>query len=282
MSKEDYGHFKFLGLTVVQEEKQISMCQDAYIQTIQLMNIEGNDSGRRLNRTESRMFKSIVGQIQWTSKQTRPDLSFAGCVLSTKVKNATVADAKAANKYLKNMQSKSVMVVIADTGDIKTSRLLVYSDSSHANLPKGASQGGFIIFLQGANKLTSPLSWKSHKLKRVVKSPMAAETMAFLEAAEQALLLKAVLVEIHDIETLPIICVTDNKSLYDAATNSTTLEDKRLYVDMCAVREMIEENEIQIRLTTSANQLADCFTKGTASSDRLLQVLSGAEVVNIE
>ena len=45
-----------------------------------------------------------------------------------------------------------------------------------------------------------PLLWKSHKLKRVVKSAMSAETMALLEGAEHAILLKALIQEIIGID----------------------------------------------------------------------------------
>ena len=68
-----------------------------------------------------------------------------------------------------------VSVEISDIGDFKLVSMLLFSDASHAG---GGSQGGFVLLLQGHNSKIAPLLWKSHKLKRVVKSAMGAETMA--------------------------------------------------------------------------------------------------------
>ena len=209
-------------------------------------------------------------------------MSYATCDLSTRVKNATVADVRKANKQLKNMQNKTVKLLIQNTGKFDMSKLLVFSDASHGNLPKGASQGGFLVFLQGQNELMTLISWKSHKLKRVAKSAMAAETMAFLEAAEYATLLKCLVCEMYNIQQIPIVCVTDNKSLYQSSSSSSVIEDKRVYIDICAIREMIEKGDIEIRLTPSKDNLADCLTKETASSEKLLRVLAGDEVIHFQ
>jgi len=138
-----------------------------------------------------------------------------------------------------------------------------------------------VIFLQGSNDNLSPLIWRSHKLKRVVKSAMGAETMALLEGAEYVMLIKTIIKEITLID-LPIICISDNKSVVDAINSTSVLEYKRLYIDICALRQMIERKELnRIILTTSQNQLADCLTKATASSQKLIQVLSGEEIYKL-
>ena len=208
-------------------------------------------------------------------------MSFSACELSTHVKNATVADVKKANKQLKNLQSRTVCLKLADVGDLSTSRFVVFSDASHANLPQAASQGGFIIFIQGSNKKSCPLTWKSHKLKRVAKSPLAAETMALLEAAEHALLMKATVMELLGLDTFPITCVVDSKSLADAVHTSTTMEDNRVYIDICALREMVERGDITVKHVKRDNQLADCFTKGTSSPEKLLQVIEGRKLIDV-
>ena len=60
---------------------------------------------------------------------------------------------------------------------MRQSALYVYSDASIANLAGCSSQGGYVIFLKGENGKVSPLVWTSNKLKHVVKSPKAAETI---------------------------------------------------------------------------------------------------------
>ena len=122
-------------------------------------------------------------------------------------------------------------------------------------------------------------------LKRTVKSTMAAETMAFLEAAEHAMLLRQLLSEILDIESanIPIVCCIDSKQVHDAVNSTKTCEDKRNQIDIKALREMIENKEIEAtRKVSSENNLADCLTKETAPADKLMRVISGATTLNIE
>ena len=54
----------------------------------------------------------------------------------------------------------------------------------------------FIIFLVGENKVSSQIMWKSKKLRRAVKSAMAAETLIQVEAAEACFWLANLLSEI--------------------------------------------------------------------------------------
>ena len=56
----------------------------------------------------------------------------------------------------------------------------------NANLPNGANQGGFIIFLANQTQSSCPISWASGKVKRILKSRLAAETLAMVEAADTA------------------------------------------------------------------------------------------------
>lgn len=70
-----------------------------------------------------------------------------------------------------------------DLGDPDLWRVRVYSDASHANLPNGGSQGGLIVFIEGNGRL-SPIVWRSKRLDRVAKSPLASEVMEFAEAAD--------------------------------------------------------------------------------------------------
>ena len=217
-------------------------------------------------------------------EQIRPDISFAACNLSTLVKKAAINDVQTLNKQIRKLKEglEQKKLFIPDIGDVTESTVVVYSDASHANLHDGGSQGGFIIFLQGVNDKSTPIGWKSHRLKRVVKSAMAAETMSFIEAVEHALFYKAILQEIYncDKSKFPIICVSDNKSLIESAASTKVLEDKRLQIDICSIREMLQNQEIKsINWVPSQDQLADCMTKATASSGKLMEVIVGNEVL---
>ena len=105
--------------------------------------------------------------------------------------------------------------------------------------------------------------------------PWERKQWLFLEGAEHAILIKALIKEMLNI-SLPLICISDNKSLVSSVKSTKVIEDKRLYIDICALREMLQKGEIaELTLTTSKEQIADCLTKSTASPDALLAVLTG-------
>ena len=92
------------------------------------------------------------------------------------------------------------------------------------------------MFLQGRNGKYMLLDWQSRKLKRVVKSTLTAETLALQEVIEAAIMIKAMFLEILNVDAhnqiLPIKCVTDSKSLHDAVYSTKTLTEKRLKTEL--------------------------------------------------
>ena len=71
--------------------------------------------------------------------------------------------------------------------------LVVYADAFFANLPDQGSQSGYIIFLANVSKPCIPLNWQSKKIKRIVRSSLSAETLAFGDAFDDALALQAII-----------------------------------------------------------------------------------------
>ncbi len=255
------------------------MRQDSYIDGLVPIRTDDLPTSGSFNSTQIRRVRGLVGQLQWAAKLTRPDISFSSCNLSSRAKDATMIEVKEANKLLKKLKQQQYKICIPNIGNIVEASLVVFSDASHKILADGNSQGGFIVFLKGINEKFSPLVWTSHRLKRVVKSAMAAETMALLEATEHAMLLKSVLLDIYNINDtscFPISCFIDSKQTHDAVTSTNVIEDKRTLIDVCAIRQMLEKGEIAaVNWISKDKQLADPLTKCTASSELLIQVLSG-------
>ena len=129
-------------------------------------------------------------------------------------------------KYVKNVQS---CIQFPKLNNMDHLRIVVYSDASYANLANGGSQGGHIVFLNDDSNNCCPLAWNSTKIKRVVRSTLAAETLAFVDGLETAYLMAKTIGELISGEKetlLPIYCLTDNKSLFDAEHTLKTVNDK--------------------------------------------------------
>ena len=143
---------------------------------------------------------------------------------------------------MKNTQSFICFPKLSNLQDL---RIVVYSDASYANLPDGGSQGGHLVFLSDANGFCCPLAWHSTRIRRVVRSTLAAETLALVDGLETAFLMAKTVGEIISCKResmIPIYCKTDNKSLFDAVQTLKVISDKRLRVEMSMIREMVEKN----------------------------------------
>ena len=91
----------------------------------------------------------------------------------------------------------------------------------------------------------------------------------------RCLLLEILMLEQQN-QILPIKCITDSKSIHDAVYSSKTLTKKRLKIELCAIREPLEKEEIHsVTRVNRSNQLADCLTKEGATREKLYNALSG-------
>ena len=85
----------------------------------------------------------------------------------------------------------------------------------------------------------------------------------------------------HDGKQLNIIAYTDNQSLYDAAHTLKQTLEKWLLVDISAIREMVEKDEINITWIEKTKQIGDILTKAEASSNVISGVLSSLKVIEL-
>ena len=76
---------------------------------------------------------------------------------------------------------------------------------------------GRVIFLVNDSGNTNVLKWQSKKISRVVKSTLAAETLALLDAAETGYYIKRLIESFLGLNSgsIEVRCFTDNKSLVD-------------------------------------------------------------------
>ena len=237
-----------------------------------------------LLKKEKRALRSLIGQIGWIAGQTRPDLLFDYCDLSSRVKNGTIKDLFHANKVVAKAKLDSTTLTFPAFSKPEEMYFATYNDASFGNLKDGGSQGGFVCFLTDSTGLCCPIMWQSRKLRRIVKSTMASETLIQVEAAEASYWIANLLAEIlckkRESRVMPRIeCFTDSNQLYDAVHSLKLIEDRRLRIDMGLLQEMIQRKEIsRIVWVEKGKQLADSLTKLGASSAKLLEVIERGEL----
>ena len=150
----------------------------------------------------------------------------------------------------------------------------MYADASFNNDKDGSSQGGHIVFLKDKDGNSCPITWRSNKVRRIARSTLAAETLAFSDGCESALFINQLAQEATLMPTpKEILGFSDNRSLFEAANTTSQVSDRRLRVEVSMIRQMQERHELTIRWISSQNQLADSLTKKGAPFLQLIHVL---------
>ena len=273
--------FKYIGFRITQDKNGIVLDQSKYVENT---TNKANDPKRALAKQdlltpeEQTEYRQLIGQMNWAVQGTRPDMAFELIDLSTKLKQGNINDLARAIKVVNRL--KDVRSIISfPTLSSKTSdwKIVVFTDASLCNINDGTgSTGGHIVWLVDCHGKCCPLFWHAGKIKRVVRSTIAAETLSLQEGLECSFYYRKMIENILGIpdKTIPIIAYVDNKSVIEAVYSTKLVDDKRLRVDIAAISECLARNEIcEIKWCPGKVHLADCLTKRGAAGYNLLQVL---------
>ena len=181
------------------------------------------------------------------------------------------------NKVIARAKSSELSLKFQPLGRDEELHLMVFSDAAIGNLLDGGSQGGYIILLVGESGKFS-IWWSSKKIRHIVHSTLAAETISMSEAIGIAIFISTLFSELTtgkpDPHELPIICITDCKSLFEAVKSSKSVKEKRLRIEISGIKELMADGQIkEFRSCKDKMQLADCLTERGASPLFLRSIL---------
>ena len=189
-------------------------------------------------------------------------------------------DIREANKIIKFAKSNRSFITFPSL-HLPSVKVTIYSDASFNNLCNGASQGGHIVLLTDQFNNSCPISWKSNKVCRIARSSLAAEALSFSGGSDTAYFINQLAQEVGLVRSpSPIFTYADNRSLNDSANTTTQVTDRRLRVEISAIREQQGNREISICWISKEKQLADCLTKKGASCTYILSVLQEGKVTH--
>ena len=279
--------FDYIGFQVIQDSGNIMIDHSGYMQKLDNKIIDPKRAYMKhyvLNSKEQTAFRQMVGQLNWAVQGSRPDMAFEMINLSTKLKEGTVGDLLRATKAINRLKEiDSVLAFPSLKADVKDWKIVTFTDASLGNLNNGAgSTGAYIIWLMDSNRNCCPLSWKENKIKRVVRSTIAAEALSLQEGLECSYYYRKIVEDITGVppRTIPIVAYIDNKSVIEALHSTKLVDDKRLRVDIAAIQESLEKNDIkEINWCPGNKQLANCMTKLGTSGYELLNVLQCGKMI---
>jgi hypothetical protein len=181
----DYDNVKFAGVNINKTSNGFEVHQHDYIQKLQPLSAESTFED----------YRSLRAKLMWLIN-TRPDISCATSMASRTTKDLFAIKPteyiKKLNRIVRHVKTINLPLLYPRL-DLDTLKLVAYTDSSFSNNEDLVSQLGYIIFLSDSTGACQPLYYSSHKSKRVTRSVLGGEVMAFADGVDMAVMLK------HDI-----------------------------------------------------------------------------------
>lgn len=277
--KVEEANFKYIGFQIKQNSNGIHLDHSEYMDKLEhsrIDSVRASDRKSTLTEEEQSLYRMLVGQINWAVQGSRPDLAFELVDLSTRLAEASVSDLLRAIKVHGRLKDISPILFFPHLEGIPTNdwEIILFSDAALGNINDGkGSTGAHIIWIKDRLGNCCPVCWKSNKIKRVVRSTLAAEALSLQEGLETAIYYRAVIKDIGIGDDIPITAFVDNKSVVDAIHSTKLVEDKRLRIDIAAILEMTLKNSVHVKWCPGKLQLANTMTKRGASGLELLKVL---------
>ena len=294
--------FRFCGKNVKQKDHTIAVDQFDAIESIDYMVLA---PARRklpnatLTEEEKSNFRALIGQMDWVTRQSRPDLTVNVSMASQSMGRPTVKDVVELNKAVKMLKetSDAKWRFVASDLTLEECRVFCFADSSFANGEGLKSQCGYVVGLtresitDGSEHPIYLLETYSGSIKRVCRSTLAAQSNGFLAGAEAAEYVRMILMEVkypterlidldREFKKDRVLCFTDAKSLESSINKDAGIsQDKRVRILLAQVKELLGLNDYQddknlyaIWVDTS-QMLADVLTKCGCEREPLLSAL---------
>ena len=270
--------FQFLGLDVNQDmnDYSIVISQQKFLDNLQLPNLElnGRTKEDKLEPAEVELLRGSIGKLISVTNQTNPTVSYDVCVLGSSVTKATVGDYKHCMKVIRQVKTSPLSIKFQSLGSCKDVKLLLFTDASLNNRTKGRSQGGYLIFIVGANGSASLIAWRSRRQSKVARHTLEAETIALADGLDFCLYVVKILKSILNCVEIPIICKCDNRDVCTAVVSDKEVSNKRLALEVWALKELISNFPVVIEWISGDFQLADILTKVGVSNKLLTETLA--------
>jgi hypothetical protein len=199
-------------------------------------------------------YRNIVGSLMYAMLGTRPDLATAVSVVSKYLDKPKPTHVKLVQHILKYLQvNQNYKLKFQNYGSVI---LTGFADAGYANDDNYKSRSGF-CFLLG----NSLISWFSGNQSVVAQSSAEAEYYAAVSAANEAIWLKQLLLDLG-FSQQTIIINEDNQACIALTKNPEDHKrTKHVQVKYHVVRDYVNKNIVKFIYCPTADQLGDIFTK---------------------
>ncbi len=259
-----------LGVSIVQSEDCIWLHQKQYIlsmlQKFGLMDAKSvstpadqnvklvKDDGVSKKLEDKAHYQSMVGSLLYAAMSTRPDIAHAVGAVSKFCAQPTEAHLTAVKRVLRYLSGTRDFALKYQKSKEPP---IGYADADWAgdHDDRHSTSGNVFIFGGGA------ISWLSKKQAVVALSTSEAEYIALSSAAQEAVWLQKLLLELQ-MPIQPITVMEDNQGAIALAKNPIAhSRTKHIDIRFHFVREAQEEELIKIKYCPTEEMVADLLTK---------------------
>ena len=232
----------------------VSMPMDPNIQI--KPNPEGNEGSR------SNYYAKLLGELQFLTNATRPDIAYAVNKLSSYTANPNlqhVGALKRILRYLKGTKNLGIMYSSKPQNSIQQNNNLFYgyADAAYANTDDYKSTSGYVFVVAGG-----AITWKSKKQTTIALSSTEAEYIALSKAGREACWLCNLYEEIGYNQLSPNIIKGDNEGSISMARNPQFHKrSKHIATRWHWVRDLVQNGIVSIESCRDPDQTADVMTK---------------------
>ena len=265
----DEGTEDFNGSRIIvhKEGYGITTIQKGQAEKLGLLNTKAPDLVKRF--VEQRARGAYISSI--CQPEAAFDYSTAAQHLEPGPKEAKALNARI--KWQMDNKTRGLNYIELDPLDL---RLYVFVDGSFANNKDMSSQIGYIIVLGNEEPTTRDnevrirgniIHWSSTKCKRVTRSVLASEIYGMVQGFDVGYVIHHTvntILERLSLPKAPLVLCTDSFSLYQCLVRMGSTNEKRLMIDLMALRQSYENREIDdIRWIHGTSNPADAMTKAS-------------------
>ena len=168
--------FSYLGFEISQTDNCIRFDLSAYLSDVKEVSVDFLSA----DKFHMRDLRALLRKLQWIACQVQHDIAFSVSSLLSFAGQWQRCHFLSANKIVRKLKfSSDLCLIYQKSGNLsEPCSNHVFTDASFGNLPCGGTQAGYLVFINQPGCKPALLSWRSQKLRRVVRSTLFAETVA--------------------------------------------------------------------------------------------------------
>lgn len=205
-------------------------------------------------------YREAIGALMYIMVGCRPDIACAVTILSRFCSEPKLPHWLAVKNVMKYLKATRELGLVYDGK--RTSELTAFSDADYASCRDSRkSLSGVLVKHCGA-----PVLWKATKQSTVAESTTEAEFIAASTASREIVWARKFLTEVGELENNEATkLMVDNQSAIRLIKNNQVHSKiKHLDIRLMAIRERVEERQVNVEYISTDNQQADILTKPLA------------------